>query len=158
MFRAYMAKINIYLSIECLDKLLTLYGTPEFIHSDNEPAFISHEFTSYLLHRGISSSKSSIYHPCGNEQAERTVQAVWKTIELALKDAGLSIRHWENILPDALHCTRSLLCTATNVSPHERFFKFQRRSCSGESCPSWMINPNCKAYLRRFVRSKKTIL
>ena len=52
--------------IECLDKLFTLCGTPEFIHSDNGPAFIFHQFTSYLLQRGISSSKSSIYHPSGN--------------------------------------------------------------------------------------------
>ena len=88
--------------IKCLDKLFILCGTPGFIHSDNGPAFISHEFTSYLLQRGISSSKSSIYHPCGNVQAERTVQMVWKTIKLALKDAGLSIRHWETVLPDAL--------------------------------------------------------
>ena len=142
--------------IECLDKLFTLCGTPVFIHSDKRPAFTSNEFTSYLLQRRISSSKSSIYHPSGNGQAERTVQTVRKTIELALKEAGLSIKHWETVLPDAPHCIRSLLCTATNVSPHERFFNFQRRSCSGESFPFWMTNPNCKVYLRRFVRSNKT--
>ena len=56
--------------IECLEKLFTLCGTTGFIHSDNGSAFISHEFTSYLLQKGISSSKSSIYHPCGNGQAE----------------------------------------------------------------------------------------
>ena len=119
--------------IECLDKLFTLCGTPGFIHADNGPAFISHEFTSYLLQRGISSSKSSIYHPSGNGQAERTVQTVWKAIEFAVKDAGSSIKHWETVIRDALHCMRSLLCTATSVSPHERFFNFQRRCCSGES-------------------------
>ena len=59
--------------IECLDKLFTLCGTSVFIHSDKRPAFISHEFTSYLLQRRISSSKSSIYHSSVNGQAERTV-------------------------------------------------------------------------------------
>ena len=49
----------------------------------------------------------------------------------------------------------SFLYTATNISPHVRFFNFQRRSCSGESCPSWMINPNRKTYLGHFVRSNK---
>ena len=134
--------------VECLDKLFTLCGTPGFIHSDNGPAFISHEFTSYLLQRGISSSKSSIYRPSGNGQAKRTVQMVWKSNELALKDAGLSIKHWETVLPGALPCMRSLLCTAANVSPHERFFNFQRRSCSGESFPPWMTNPCKQAGIR----------
>ena len=47
-----------------------------------------------------------------------------------------------------------LLCTATNTTPHERFFSFSRRSCSGESLPSWLTQGR-KAYLRRFVRTSK---
>jgi len=49
---------------------------------------------------------------------------------------------------------RSLLCTATNTTPHERFFKLQRRSCSGESLPSWFTGA-CTAYLTRFVRASE---
>ena len=115
---------------QCLDQIFTLCGTAGFIHSDNGPCFVSQEFKTYLRRRGISSSKSSIYHPVGNGQAERTVQTVWKTIQLAMKEANLSLMQWEAVLADSLHSIRSLLCTATNVTPHERFFGFQRRSCT----------------------------
>ena len=94
-------------------------------------------FKRYLLQRGIASSFCSVYHPSGNGQAERTVGTVWKAIRLALSDKGLPLSHWEVVLEDVMHSLRSLSCTATNTTSHERFFNFQRRSCSGESLPSW---------------------
>ena len=45
---------------------------------------------------------------------------------------------WETILPDALHSIRSLLCTATNTTPHERMFNYSRKSTAGKSIPSWV--------------------
>ena len=51
--------------------------------------------------------------------------------------------HWERVLPDALHSIRSLLTAATNTTPHERFFNFQRKSSQG------------KSFLCKFVRSSK---
>ena len=104
--------------------------------------------------KGIASSTSSVYHPSGNGQAEKTVGMVWKAIQLALKSLDLPPSHWEVVLEDVLHSMRSLLCTATNTTPHERFFSFSRRSCSGESLPSWLTQGR-KAYLRRFVRTSK---
>ena len=142
--------------MQCLDQIFTLCGTPGFIHSDNGSCFTSQEFKTYLIRRGISSSKSSIYHPTGNGQVERTVQTVWKTVQLAVKEAKLSHTQWEAVLADSLHAIRSLLCTATNVTPHERFFSFQRRSCTGNSLPSWMTSPGSKVYVRRFTRSSKS--
>lgn len=141
--------------IKCLDQLFSLCGTASFLHSDNASSFSSVEFKTYLTQRGISSSKSSIYNPSGNGQAERTVQTVWKTIQLALKTAGLPHEQWEIVLADALHSIRSLLCTATNTTPHERFFSFQRRSSTGASLPTWLTYPGSKAFLRRFVRNSK---
>ena len=59
------------------------------------------------------------------------------------------------VLPDALHSIRSLLSTATNTTPHERFFGYQRRSSCGSSIPSWLSTPG-PVMLRRFVRHSKT--
>jgi len=89
---------------------------------------------------GITSSSSSIYHPPGNGQTEKTVGAVWKAVQLALKNHDLPLSHWEVVLEDVLHSVRSLLCTATNTTPHERFFNFQCRSGSCESLPSWQTD------------------
>ena len=60
---------------------------------------------------------------------------------------------WETVLQDALHSTRSLLCTSTNSTPHERFFRFQRRSMLGKSLPNWLLNPG-PVFLRNHVRNK----
>jgi len=139
--------------IKCLDRLFALCGTAGFVHSDNGPAFVSKEFKTYLFERGIASSTSSVYHPSGNGQAEKTVGTAWKAIQLALKSLDLPPSHWEVVLEDVLHSIRSL-CTATNTTPHERFFNFSRRSCSGESLPSWLTQGR-KAYLRHFVRTSK---
>ena len=109
---------------QCLDQIFILCGTPSFVHSDNAPSFCSHEFKAYLTSQGISSSNSSIYNPAGNGQAEKTVQTVWKTIQLALKSYNLPLSRWESVLAEALHSIRCLLCTTTNATPHERFFYF----------------------------------
>jgi hypothetical protein len=49
---------------------------------------------------------------------------------------------------------RSLLCTATNETPHERFFGFPRRSTVGSSIPSWLLQPG-PVLIKRQVRSSK---
>ena len=141
--------------IQCLDKLFSLTGTPSFVHSDNATSFASHEFKQYLLRRGIASSKCSIYHPAGNGQAEKTVGTVWKAIQLALQTFNLPLSRYESVLDDVLHSIRSLLCVATNSTPHERFFNFQRRSCTGKSLPFWMT-VNEKVFVKRFVRNSKS--
>ena len=56
-------------------------------------------------------------------------------------------------LPEALHSVRTLLSTATNNTPHERFLPFPRRSVLGRSLPTWLITPNT-VLLKRFVRNK----
>ena len=57
------------------------------------------------------------------------------------------------MLPDALHTARSLLCTSTNSTPHERFFGFERRSMLGKSLSSWLLQKG-PVLSRRFVRNK----
>ena len=73
---------------------------------------------------------------------------------LALKSKNLPTSEWERVLPDALHSIRSLICTSTNVTPHERLFNYQRRSTSGQSVPSWLSTPG-PVLLKRHVRNSK---
>ena len=58
------------------------------------------------------------------------------------------------VLPDALHSIRSLLCTATNQTPHERMFNYKRKSSFGTSVPTWLSALGL-VYLKRHVRSSK---
>ena len=83
-----------------------------------------------------------------------------------LHSRGLHEEQWDQVLPDALHAIRSLLCTATNQTPHERFFSFERRSMLGSSLPAWLLTPGTvllkrprghfasNVLLKRYVRSK----
>ena len=55
---------------------------------------------------------------------------------------------------DALHSIRSLLCTSTNASPHERLFAYNRKSTTGCTLPSWLSQPG-KVLYKRGVRPSK---
>ena len=70
-----------------------------------------------------------------------------------LRTRKLEQEQWESVLPEALHCVRSLLCTSTNATPHERFFQFRRRSMFGRSLPSWLVTPGI-VLLKKHNRNK----
>lgn len=141
--------------INCLTQLFSLFGMPSYIHSDRGAAFMSKELQEFLTSKGISSSRTTSYNPQGNGQVEKYNGIIWKTITAALISRGLPTRFWQVVLPDALHSIRSLLCTATNETPHERLFKYARRSSTGTSLPSWLSGPGT-VLMRRHVRSSKT--
>ena len=113
--------------IKCLNQLFSLCGTPGYINSDRGSSFISREIKEYLSQKGISTSRTTPYHPTGNAQCERYNGIAWKSIRLALKTHSFPDSHGKMVLPDALHSIRSLLSTSINTTPHERIFGFQRR-------------------------------
>ena len=140
--------------IACLDKLFSLFGTCNFVHSDRGSAFMSKRLKDYLLRKGVSSSRTTPYHPQGNAQCERYNGIIWKAIKCRLKSRKLPVEKWEVVLPEAMDSIRSLLCTSTNQTPHSRFFNFTRRSTQGRSLPEWLCKPGT-VLLRKFVRSGK---
>ncbi|KRX75500.1 Pro-Pol polyprotein [Trichinella sp. T6] len=140
---------------KCLVELYSLFGVPSYVHSDLGSAFASDEFRRFLLSKGIACSRTTPYNPQGNAQAERYTGTVWKIILLALKSQGLLTGQWPAVLPNALHAVRSLLCTSTNATPHERFLAFSRRSTSGRSIPAWLLDSK-SALLKKHVRNSKT--
>ena len=137
-----------------LNQMFAIFGMPQYVHSDRGPSFMSDELKSFLHEKGIATSRSTPYNPRGNGQVERLNNTVWKAVTLSLKTRGLEIHQWELVLPDALHSIRSLLCTETNATPHERMFRHTRRSTSGNSLPSWLLTPG-PVYLKRNVRTSK---
>ena len=61
---------------------------------------------------------------------------------------------WESVLPDVLHASGSLLCTATNAKPHELLFGFHRKPPSGKTLPSWLLRSG-SVFLKKHARSSK---
>ena len=137
-----------------LRELFSIFEMPAYIHSDRGSAFMSQELKDFLHNKGIATSRTTSYNPAGNGQVERLNGTIWQAITLALKTHKLPIICWQDVLPDALHSIRTLLCTATNETPHERMFNFQRRSTTGSSIPSWLATPG-PVLLKRYVRKSK---
>ena len=140
--------------IKCLTQLFSIFGLPAFVHSDRGQGFMSKELKDWLHSKGVATSRTTSYNPQGNGQIERYNGIIWKTVTLALKDRKLPIERWQDVLPDALHSIRTLICTSTNETPHERFFTFKRRSAAGQSLPSWLLNPG-KVFHKRHARQSK---
>ena len=138
----------------CLNQLFVLFGMPSYIHSDQAKTFLSRKFVAFLNNKGVRTNHSSFYNIRENKQIEKFNVTIWTAVKLALKLKNLPIDHWEQVLSEALHLIRSLLCTATNTTPHERLFNYQRRSTMGVTFPTW-LSQSGPVLLRRHARSSK---
>ena len=140
--------------LKCLTSLFSLVGMRAYVHSDRGASFMSRELREFLSSRGVASSRTTSYNPEGNGQAERCNGVIWKGVTTSLKSKNPPLKNWQDVLPDVLHSVRSLMCTATNETPHERFFGFSRRSATGASIPTWLASPG-PVYIKRQVRTRK---
>ena len=122
------------------------------MHSDQGSSFMSFELKLWLHNFGVPTSRTNRYNPAGNGQVERCNRTIWRTVLLALRSKKLPLTHWEYVLTDVLHSTRSLLYTATNCTPHERMFSHCRKSFNGVSLPPW-VKPG-PVYVKCYVRNK----
>ena len=95
--------------IKCLTQLFAIFGMPGYVHSERGPSFLSVELKQFLHSVGISTSRTTSYHPPGNGQVERHNGIIWQAVILALKSQQLPTTQWEIVLPDTLHSIRSLL-------------------------------------------------
>ena len=141
--------------IQCLTQLFCIFGLAGRIHSDRGAAFMSKEVKTFLQNKGVATSRTTPYNPQGNGQVERLNGTLWRAITLYLKSENLPVTNWEMALPQALHSIRSLLCTATNATPHERLFSYNRKSETGTTLPSWLTSPGSTVLMRRNVRQSK---
>ena len=139
--------------LNCFKHLFSIFGMLDMVHSDRGPNFLSTETTNYLHSKGIATSRTSQYNPGCNGQVEKFNGTLWKGIHVTLHSRKMESSEWETILPDAPHSIRSLLCTATNTTPHERLFNFTRKSTAGKSTPSW-IKPG-PVYIKNHTRTSK---
>ena len=122
--------------VKALTSLFTVCCMPAFIHSDRGASSMSCELREFLTSKGVSTSRTTPYNPTGNGRVERYNVVIWKGISLSVRSKGLPLVYWQEVLPDALHSVRSLLCTATTCTPHERLFGRVWRSTTGNSLPS----------------------
>lgn len=126
--------------IRCLSTLFAVFGMPECIHSDRGTGFSSHQFRNFLLSYNVAQTFTTPYNPQGNGQVERYNGVIWNSVQMACHSRGLKVSCWEQVLPAVLHSIRSLLCTSTNATPHERLFRHERRTATGLPMPTWLLS------------------
>jgi hypothetical protein len=140
--------------IASLSDLFSLFGMPSFIHSDRGSSLMSKELKDFLTSKGISTSRTTPYNPQCNGLVEKSNHTIWRAVTMDLRTKGWPMSMWQVVLPNVMHSIRTLLCTATNVTPHERLLGFPRRSGTGASVPTWLSSPG-PVLLRRWVRKSK---
>ena len=72
-------------TITNLRRVFATHGLPEIIVSDNGPASVSEQFSTFLSRNGIRHIRSVPYHPSSNGLAERAVQ----TFKSAMKKSHI---------------------------------------------------------------------
>jgi transposase InsO family protein len=92
--------------IKCLTTLFSLFGMSAYIHSDRGATFMSEELRTFLIGKGVATSRTTSYNPEGNGQVERYNGIIWKAIVTCLKSKNRPVKYWQDVLADALHSVR----------------------------------------------------
>lgn len=98
------------------DKIITRFGVPAKITTDNAKAFSSAEFSSFCFKYGIVLSHSSNYYPQGNGLAEASNKNL---ITIIKKIVGDNKRAWDSKIKYALWADRITKKSSTGKSPFE---------------------------------------
>ena len=88
--------------VKCLTSLFSLVGMPAYVHSDRGASFPSRELRKFLSSEVVALSQTTRYNPKGNGQAERCNGVIWKAVTMSLKSKNLSLKNWQDVLPDVL--------------------------------------------------------
>lgn len=77
-------------AIKCLTHLFSLFGFPDELVSDNGTAFVSQNFSDFLLRHGIKHKRPSPYYPQANAVVERFHGTLKKRVD-RMCDDGVSL-------------------------------------------------------------------
>ncbi|XP_041453633.1 uncharacterized protein LOC121406829 [Lytechinus variegatus] len=104
--------------IPILDKVLSVFGFPKVIKSDNGSPFNSQSFADYASHCGFQHWKITPHYPQANAQAE----AFNKPLITALRAAHLESKNWKQELYKYLRQYRATPHSSTSVTPFRLMF------------------------------------
>ena len=103
--------------------IITRFGVPKALVADNEPFFISKEFTKLCKKFGITLHHSSLYYLQGNGQASATNKTLIKIIKKTVENAKGS--DWSDKLVNVQWAYRTTVRTATGQTPYALAFEME---------------------------------
>ena len=98
------------------DKIITRFGVPTRIITDNGPCFVSSKMSSFYFKYGIVLSHSSNYYPQGNGLAESSNKNLMTIIK---KIVGDNKKAWDSKIKFSLWANRITKKISTERSPFE---------------------------------------
>ena len=108
--------------IPVIDKVLSVFGVPVVIKTDNGSPFSSHQFNKYSKHMGFIHRKITPLWPRANAQAESFNKPLMKSVRCA----KLEGKNWKEEIFKFLRQYRATPHTVTGYSPFR--FLFQREA------------------------------
>jgi len=104
--------------IPALDKILSYFGIPKELTSDNAPPYNSEKFRQYAKYMGFEHSKKIPYTPWANGTAENFMKNLGKLIETSLEEK----LNWRQELHKFLRAYRATPHPMTKKSPASLLF------------------------------------
>ena len=98
------------------DGIITRFGVPSRITTDNAKTFSSTKFSSFCFKYGITLLHSSNYYPQGNGQVESSNKNLMTIVK---KIVGDNKRSWDSRIKFALWSDRITKKSSTEKSPFE---------------------------------------
>jgi transposase InsO family protein len=98
------------------DKIITRFGVPSKIITDNAKVFCSTEMSSFCFKYGIIFSHASDYYPQGNGQAKSSNKNLMTIVK---KIVGENKRSWDSKIKYALWANRITKKLATGKIPFD---------------------------------------
>ena len=133
--------------IEKLRGVISVFGIPECLVTDNGPPFASVEFSAFCKENCINLMHSPPYHPPSNGLAERSVRTVKEVlskyeinVDRLYRSQNLTLQHR---VDNFLFHFRNTPSTVTKLSPAEIILKVKPRTKLG------LLKPNLGAVLQR---------
>ena len=99
-----------------LNKIVCRYGVPSSLHSDKGANLCSGVIQLLCQLLGISTTRTSAYHPEGNGQVERFNHTLEATLAKTIGD------NQHELLPKALFAYRTAVHDTTHFSPFHLMF------------------------------------
>ena len=105
--------------IPILDKMLSEFGTPEEIRTDNGAPFNSQDFQNFMIEMGINHRKITPLHPQANGEVEKFMSSIAKVI----KTSKIEDSCYKQAIYKFLRNYRSCPYPSTRKSPYDCIFK-----------------------------------
>jgi transposase InsO family protein len=106
------------------ERIITRFGVPSKITTDNAKAFSSHTLAEFCFKYGIVLSHSSNYYPQGNRLAESSNKNLMNIIK---KVVGENKRSWDSKIKYALWTDRITTKTSTGRTPFELVYVLEAK-------------------------------